>query len=89
MFEVNLVQDQGLRGSAAMGAAPQRPEWTAGKAIDGNTNQSYSSNSCAITDFDRNRNTSVWWKMWLQKRFNVAYIEIYFRSESKYMYIKK
>lgn len=89
MFEVNLVQDQGLRGSAAMGAAPHRPEWTAGKAIDGNTDQDYLSNSCAITDFDRNRNTSVWWKMWLQKRFNVAYIEIYFRFESKYMYIKK
>uniref|UniRef100_K1PNZ9 Uncharacterized protein n=1 Tax=Magallana gigas TaxID=29159 RepID=K1PNZ9_MAGGI len=32
---LNLVQDQGLGGSAAMGAAPQRPEWTAGKAIDG------------------------------------------------------
>lgn len=88
VFEVNLAYDQGLRGKAAMGALPKRPEWTAGKAIDGNTTQNYSTNSCAITDFYGNRNTSIWWTVWLQKRFNVAYIEIYFRSDSKYMYMK-
>lgn len=88
VFEVNLVHDQGLTGAAAMGAAPERPAWTAGKAIDGNTNQNYLSNSCAITNFDGNRNTSIWWTVWLQKRFSVAYLEIYFRSDSKYMYIK-
>lgn len=85
MFEVNLVHDQGLTGSASMGAAPQRPEWSAGKAIDGNTIQSYLSNSCAITNFDENRNTSIWWRLWLQKQFNVAYIEIFFRSDSKFI----
>lgn len=74
--------------SASMGAAPQQPAWTAGKAIDGNTNQDYISNSCAITNVDRNRNTAIWWKVWLEKRFSVAYIEIYFRSDSKYMYMK-
>lgn len=68
-----------------MGAAPQRPEWSAGKAIDGNTNQSYLSNSCAITNFDENRNTSIWWRLWLQTQFNVAYIEIFFRSDSKFI----
>lgn len=88
VFAVNLVNDQGLRGTAAMGAAPQKPAWTAGKAIDGNTNQNYHSDSCAITNVDGNRNTSIWWKMWLQRKFNVAYIEIYFRSDSNYMYIK-
>lgn len=82
VFAVNLVHDQGLRGSAAMGAAPERPAWTAGKAIDGSTSQSYLSNSCAITDFDRNRNTSIWWTVWMRKQFNVAYMEIYFRSDS-------
>ena len=25
----------------------------------------------------------VWWKVWLQKQFNIAYIEIYFKSEGK------
>lgn len=88
VFAVNLVNEQGLRGTADMGAAPQRPEWTAGNAIDGNTNQSYYSNSCAITNTDENRNTSIWWRVWLQRRFNVAYIEIYFRSDSKYTCIK-
>lgn len=65
-----------------MGAPPHQPAWTAGKAIDGNTSQDYTSNSCAITDVDGNRNTSIWWKVWLQKKFNVAYIEIYFRSDT-------
>eukprot|EP00105_Crassostrea_gigas_P005306 XP_011418859.1 PREDICTED: multiple epidermal growth factor-like domains protein 6 [Crassostrea gigas] len=65
-----------------MGASPQRPEWTAGVAIDGNTDQSYLSNSCAITNVDGNRNTSIWWKVWLQKKFNIAYLEIYFRSDT-------
>lgn len=88
MFEVNLAHDQGLTGLAAMGAAPERLVWTADKAIDGNTNQDYMSNSCAITNVDENRNTSIWWRVWLQRRFSVAYIEIYFRSDSKYMYIK-
>lgn len=82
MFAVNLVNEQGLRGLAAMGAAPERSVWTADKAIDNNTNQYYLSNSCAITDFDRNRNTSIWWTVWMTKKFNVAYMEIYFRSDS-------
>lgn len=84
-FLVNLVQDQGFRGKADMGAPPHQPAWTADKAIDGNTNQNYSSNSCAITDVEKYHNTSIWWKVWLQKKFNVAYIEIYFRSDSKYL----
>lgn len=83
VFAVNLVNEQGLRGLAAMGAPPEQPAWTADKAIDNNTNQYYLSNSCAITDFDRNRNTSIWWTVWMKKKFNVAYIEIYFRSDSK------
>lgn len=88
VFAVNLVHDQGLIGAASMGAAPQQPAWTADKAIDGNTNQDFISNSCAITNFDGNRNTAIWWRVWLERRFNVAYIEIYFRYDSKYMYIK-
>ena len=66
-----------------MGANPQNPEWSAVKAIDGNTNQSYMSNSCAITDFKTNQNTSIWWRVWLERPFNIAYLEIYFRSDSK------
>lgn len=83
VVSVNLVYDQGLTGSAAMGATPQNSEWTAGKAIDGNTNQTYQSNSCAITNVDKDRKTSIWWKVWLLRRFNIAYLEIYFRSDSK------
>lgn len=86
-FLVNLVHDQQLVGIADMGAPAQKNTWTAGKAIDGNTNQDYLSDSCAITNVDGNRNTSIWWKVWLQKEFNVAYIEIYFRSDSKYLTI--
>lgn len=67
-----------------MSAGPQKPAWTAIKAIDGNTSQDYNSNSCAITDFEGNHNTSIWWKMWLLQQFNVAYLEIYFRSDSEF-----
>ena len=66
-----------------MGANPQNPEWSADKAIDGDTNQTYVSDSCAITDFTTNHNTTIWWKVWLRRQFNVAYLEIYFRSDSK------
>lgn len=81
---VNLVFEHGFRGKAAMSANPQNPAWTAIKAIDGSVSQDYNSNSCAITDVEGNRNTSIWWKMWLQQSFNVAYLEIYFRSDSEY-----
>lgn len=81
-FSVNLVRDEGLRGIAIMGANPQNPEWSANKAIDGNTDQRYVASSCAITDFTENHNTTIWWKVWLMRKFNVAYLEIYFRSDS-------
>lgn len=81
---VNLVFEQGFRGKAAMSANPLNPAWTAIKAIDGNVSQDYRSDSCAITDVEGNRNTSIWWKMRLQQSFNVAYLEIYFRSDSEF-----
>ena len=66
-----------------MGALPQRQAWSADKAVDGNTSQYYASDSCAITDIENNRNTTIWWKVWLQRSFNVAYLEIYFRVDSR------
>lgn len=83
-LSVNLVFEQRLGGNAAMGADPQEPAWNASRAIDGNVSQDYRSNSCAITDTDQNRNTFIWWKVWLYKQFNVAYLEIYFRSDSEF-----
>lgn len=80
---VNLVQDQGLKAEAAMSEQPQMESWSASKAIDGNITQSYQSNSCAITE--ANKYTSIWWKVWLERRFNIAYLEIYFRSDSKFI----
>lgn len=68
-----------------MGADPEKPGWTAIKAIDGNPSQDYQSDSCAITNVDENRNTSIWWKVWLERQFNVAYLEIYFRSDSEFL----
>lgn len=85
VVSVNLVYEQGFRGKAAMGANPQKPAWTANKAIDGDASQSYLSDTCAITNVDENQNTSIWWKVWLQQHFNVANLEIYFRSDSKFM----
>lgn len=82
LFLVNVVLDKRLVGKTNMGAAPKTPEWSAAKAVDGNTDQNYTSNSCALTNY-YNRNTSIWWKVWLQRQFNIAYLEIYFRSDSK------
>ena len=66
-----------------MGARPFKPAWSADKAVDGNISQDFASNSCAIAEFDKNRNTTIWWKVWLQRPFNIAYLEIYFRSDSR------
>ena len=63
-----------------MSQPPQDPAWSADKAVDGNTDQGLL-NTCAILDYTKNYN-SVWWKVRLGKRFNVAYLEVYFRSGS-------
>lgn len=64
-----------------MGARPFHPAWSADKAVDGNTYQDYASNSCAITDVGTN--TTIWWKVWLERPFNIAYLDIYFRSDGR------
>ena len=67
-----------------MTGTPRDPGWNADKAIDGNTSQDYQSNSCAITKVDEDKQTEIYWKVWLTPEpFNIAYLEIYFRSESK------
>lgn len=68
-----------------MGCSPQHLTWSAEKAIDGNTNQNYEKDSCAITDVTVNKNSSIWWTVWLEQEFHVAYLQIYFRSDSKYV----
>ena len=83
LFLVNVAHEQGLTCKATMGANPQYRTWSADKAVDGNTSQNYASNSCAITDVDKDRERTIWWKVWLQRPFNIAYLEIYFRSDSK------
>ena len=45
----------------------------AGYAIDGNTN------TCAVGVI----RSKVWWKVWLERQFNIAYIEIYFKPEGE------
>ncbi|XP_078329125.1 uncharacterized protein LOC111114377 [Crassostrea virginica] len=79
---VNLVNPQSFKRWVTMGAKPQYPNWEAIKAVDGNTNQSYEFDSCAITDIDVNCNTSIWWMVLLESKFNIAYLEIYFRSDT-------
>lgn len=66
-----------------MNGPPQDLNWTADKAVDGNINQAYESNSCAIMDISKNY-PSVWWKVRLNRRSNIAYIEIFLRRDSMY-----
>lgn len=68
---------------AAMTGTPQISLWTADKAIDENTSQNYLSNSCAISNVDRDKLKRSYLKIWLSQPVNIAYLEIYFRSDSK------
>lgn len=73
---------QDLQGTATMNKPPHSTGWLADKVVDGNTVQTASGGSCAIMDFDQNY-TSVWLKVQLGRRFNVAYIELYLRNERR------
>lgn len=73
---------QGLQGTATMSKPPHSTGWLADKVVDGNTVQTASGGSCAIMDFDQNYK-SVWLKVQLGRRFNVAYIELYLRNERR------
>ena len=71
-------------GTAAMTGTPHDKRWHANKALDGNTSQDYQSNSCAITKVTEDKLKNSYWKVWLTPTpFNIAYLEIYFRSDSK------
>lgn len=73
---------QSLQGTATMSEPPHSTGWTADKVVDGNTDQTASGGSCAIMNFDQNYK-SVWLKVQLGRRFNVAYIELYLRNERR------
>lgn len=67
---MNLISGQHFQSSAAI---MLNTENEAGYAIDGNTN------TCAVGVI----RSKVWWKVWLERQFNIAYIEIYFKPEGK------
>ncbi|XP_056003723.1 multiple epidermal growth factor-like domains protein 10 [Ostrea edulis] len=78
---VNLAHTtaQTLQGNAAMNKSPFKSEWNAQRAVDGSTDQLYSDNSCAITSL---YSEPLWWKVWLTRKFNIAYLEIYLRADT-------
>ena len=80
LFLVNLAHTpaKGLQGTATMSQPPQVPAWSAINVVDGNTDQQ-NLTTCAVMDYTKNYK-SVWWKVRLGRRFNVAYLEVYFRS---------
>lgn len=81
---VNLAHNnpQPLQGTATMNKPSFNSEWIAQRAFDGDTNQNYSGKSCVITQLQPG---PLWWKVWLNRRFDIAYLEIYLRSDSKYV----
>ncbi|XP_056003722.1 uncharacterized protein LOC130049764 [Ostrea edulis] len=78
---VNLVHTPGqsLQGQANMNIQPTDARWTAQRAVDGNINQLYSGNSCAVTQL---HSEPLWWKVWFNRIFNIAYLEVYFGSDT-------
>lgn len=80
-FTVNVAHDvsQRLQGTATMSENHfPNTQWTAAKVVDGDINQTAAGKSCAITSFAYK---SVWLQVQLGNRFNVAYIQIFFRNE--------
>lgn len=75
-MNVAHTPDQGIQGTTTMNEPPHSTGWSANKVIDGNTAQTATEGSCAIMDFDKNYK-SVWLKVQMMHRFNVAYIEFY------------
>lgn len=90
LLTVNVAYSpsQNIQGQATMSEPPQHNNWQAYKVIDGNTNQTANGSSCAIIEFHK-RYTSVWLSIHLQRLFNVAYTEIYFRNEGSKFRKKK
>ena len=86
-FSANLAHDtaKALQGTANMSEPPQKPAWSAGNAVDGNTDQELLT-TCAVMDYSKNYK-AVWWNVQLGKRFNVAYLEVYFRRSSVYLFL--
>lgn len=87
---VNVAHNitQGLQGTASMSGEPfPRTRWTAQKVVDGNTNQTAIGGSCAIMDVSKHYR-SVWLKVEFEFRFNVAYIQLFFRNEESMLLYK-
>lgn len=78
MFLVNLVRDQLLRGNATMSANPYNNQG-AYNAVDGDIGKY---NACTAMNVSGGYE-SVWWKVWLERTFNVAELKIYFQPNSK------
>lgn len=82
-MNVAYTPAQGLQGQATMSEDPfPNTQWTASKVVDGNTFQAANGESCAIMNYDQHYK-SVWLKVQLGRRFNVAYIELYLRNEQR------
>ena len=81
-MDVAHCPEQGLQGQATMSEPPlDASNSYANKAVDGNINQSYSGHSCAITK----SNGDVWLRVHLGRRFNIAYMVVYFQTESMFI----
>ncbi|XP_056003724.1 uncharacterized protein LOC125660814 [Ostrea edulis] len=74
---VNLVYDENLRGTATMSAIPYRGQGAV-NAIDGDTGIHHPCTSIDVSgEYEH-----VWWKVWMQRTFNVAELKIYFEATS-------
>ncbi|XP_056002735.1 uncharacterized protein LOC125660827 isoform X2 [Ostrea edulis] len=76
-YLVDLVDEFG--GKATMSERPFY-DYVASNAINGDTG---AQKSCAVMDVSGGYQ-SVWWKVWLQRNFNVAEIKIHFQPATIY-----
>jgi hypothetical protein len=79
-----LVHDQGLRGKAEMSKGPLFDYLGASNAIDGDPGRL---NPCTAMSIPGGYG-GVWWKVWMERTFNIAEIKIYFQPASKQFSIR-
>jgi hypothetical protein len=89
IFLENLARKPEFQGTPSQSSSYDPPLSQADNAVDGNFQNESSAQSeyddCSFT-VANSIISSAWWKLPLRMMANVAYMQIYFRSGSKYMY---
>lgn len=80
-FVDNLASLNNYKGQASQSSSYLN-KWDADNAVDGQSDPGHDESSCSFTKGEKEYQ-SAWWKLALKSMSNVAYLQIFFRSDSK------